>query len=764
MKGRDWYLPAAVITVGIGGMIGQLLLIRVLMVTFLGNELSLSIVIANWLLFEGLGSYLGGKLTGFKKFKVSTGFLAVFVLYPFILIGAIFLARFLGYGLPGMIVGEAMSLGQMLLTALVTVGFTGIFHGVLFPLAAQLFQHSAREQPVSSAYLIEITGTIAGGLVFVFLLAPNFTAMEVSALLVLLHLPLSVLLAGDLRGLHAGGGRTIVMIAVLAVIVLAFPAVTDYLHLNSLEGMWPEGEIEGYHNSPYGNIVTLSREGEKTVLYDGRSIMTLPHPDTARLQDYAYLAAAAHEEPEDVLLIGGGLGGLISFLIDHPLEELVFAEIDPELLEVARGLDFEILQEEFEDERTEIINRDGRQYLLQTDRDFDLIMLGGVDTETLQTNRFFTREFFGIMKENLRPGGKVAFTLPGSMTYLGDELALLNSSLYHTAAEVFADVKLIPGEENIMLASQEEIDLSPKIFADRLQERGLYGGMFTGGYLNYRLDPNRIERFNRRLGETPARINRDFSPAGFLYGLLNWARAYAPEALDSGYLLVEQLELIAILAAAAVSFIAYKIFFISRSSRANHLTYAIFTSGGIAMAFDLFTMFAFQSLFGHIYQLNGLFIAAFMGGMYAGGRLCYRSIDDMNSEDLMSRSFLGLEIAVIGLLLAFPLMVNLLRELMLLPAAAIMGAVICVIFAVAAGGVIGAQFPLAVNLLPEKLRDEAGTAAGRIYTADLIGGWLAGMFVGLILFPVLGLTMTLLFLALLKLTSLILISRGDKNA
>ncbi len=188
---------------------------------------------------------------------------------------------------------------------------------------------------------------------------------------------LSVLLAGDLRGLHAGGGRTIVMIAVLAVIVLAFPAVTDYLHLNSLEGMWPEGEIKGYHNSPYGNIVTLSREGEKTVLYDGRSIMTLPHPDTARLQDYAYLAAAA------------------------------------------------------------------------------------------------------------------------------------------------------------------------------------------------------------------------------------------------------------------VSFIAYKIFFTSRSRRANHLVYAIFTSGGIAMAFDLFTIFAFQSLFGHIYQLNGLVIAAFMGGIYAGGRLAGR---DVRRPDFISRA------------------------------------------------------------------------------------------------------------------------------
>ena len=40
------------------------------------------------------------------------------------------------------------------------------------------------------------------------------------------------------------------------------------------------------------------------------------------------------------------------------------------------------------------------------------------------------------------------------------------------------------------------------------------------------------------------------------------------------------------------------------------------------MSFDLFILFAFQSLFGHIYQLNGLFIAAFMG-CFAGAYLTH---------------------------------------------------------------------------------------------------------------------------------------------
>ena len=106
------------------------------------------------------------------------------------------------------------------------------------------------------------------------------------------------------------------------------------------------------------------------------------------------------------------------------------------------------------------------------------------------------------------------------------------------------------------------------------------------------------------------------------------------------------------------------------------------------------------------------------------------------------------------MLLIFPLMVNLLRGLMLLPAAAVLGAILCVIFALFSGGIVGAQFPLATNLLPDRFKKEAGTAAGRLYTADLIGGWLAGMLVGIVLFPLMGLTTTLVLLALFKVSSL----------
>ena len=46
---------------GLSGMIAQIVLLRELLVSFLGNELVLGILLANWLILEATGSFLIGR-------------------------------------------------------------------------------------------------------------------------------------------------------------------------------------------------------------------------------------------------------------------------------------------------------------------------------------------------------------------------------------------------------------------------------------------------------------------------------------------------------------------------------------------------------------------------------------------------------------------------------------------------------------------------------------------------------------------------------
>jgi spermidine synthase len=57
---------------GLSGMTAQILLLRELLVSFLGNELTLGVILANWLILEAVGSFVVGSRS--KKSKSGSGF------------------------------------------------------------------------------------------------------------------------------------------------------------------------------------------------------------------------------------------------------------------------------------------------------------------------------------------------------------------------------------------------------------------------------------------------------------------------------------------------------------------------------------------------------------------------------------------------------------------------------------------------------------------------------------------------------------------
>jgi spermidine synthase len=83
--------------------------------------------------------------------------------------------------------------------------------------------------------------------------------------------------------------------------------------------------------------------------------------------------------------------------------------------------------------------------------------------------------------------------------------------------------------------------------------------------------------------------------------------------------------------------------------------------------------------------------------------------------------------------------------------------VLFLVMAMTGGILIGAQFPLANKIYLETSASLSRTA-GLLYAADLLGGWLGGIFGAVVLLPVLGLAGTGATVALFKLTSAIVLT------
>jgi spermidine synthase len=75
------------------------------------------------------------------------------------------------------------------------------------------------------------------------------------------------------------------------------------------------------------------------------------------------------------------------------------------------------------------------------------------------------------------------------------------------------------------------------------------------------------------------------------------------------------------------------------------------------------------------------------------------------------------------------------------------------------GAWIGFQFPLASKIyLASAVKGEAlGYTAGLLYGADLLGGFLGGLFGGILLLPILGLKESCFMMAMIKISSFVLL-------
>ena len=52
---------AAILVKGFSGLVAQILLLRELLIVYSGNELSIGIILANWLILGAFGSYVLGR-------------------------------------------------------------------------------------------------------------------------------------------------------------------------------------------------------------------------------------------------------------------------------------------------------------------------------------------------------------------------------------------------------------------------------------------------------------------------------------------------------------------------------------------------------------------------------------------------------------------------------------------------------------------------------------------------------------------------------
>ncbi|MGZ3535779.1 MAG: spermidine synthase, partial [Thermodesulfobacteriota bacterium] len=633
-------LKISLFVMGLSSITAQIILLRELLVSFLGNELTLGIILASWLILVAAGSFLIGKSVENveRKLEIFAVFQLIFsIAFPF----AIFFCRIFKNILLAT-PGEALGFGPIFYSSLLILLPLTVPYGALFTYGCKLYAQYSKENAASigKVYIIETMGSMIGGLLITFLLIQYLNPFTIAFSISLLNSLMALfLLWRNPASSKTSSQKALIILSILLSLLFAYgllPQNTNRIHQSSIRSQWRGLNVIHYENSIYGNITVTKRGEQYTFFADGVPSITTPVPDIASIEDFVHFPMLFHEKPESILILNGGAGGMIHEILKYPVKHVDYVELDPILLKLIQEFPTPLTRSELSDKRVKIHYTDGRLFVQRTGGRFDIIFIGLSAPQSLQTNRLFSSEFFSMAKEKMNPNGILVLTLPGSLTYISPELRDLNGCILDTLKNVYRHVRIIPGDVNLYLASDSDSleNLSSNEISKRFEEKQIQVSLITKNYIGYRLNERWLQWFAQSMEGRKIAINSDFHPLAVFFNLSYWNSLFSPYLTDVFKWYERSSLALSITKIILITVILGTLFIKVPRLSIHSITYSILTTGLTGMIFNLAIIFAFQTLYGYLYHQIGFLIAIFMLGIASGSFLITKRLGQIKKRPL----------------------------------------------------------------------------------------------------------------------------------
>ncbi|MGA2585977.1 MAG: hypothetical protein ABSF88_02960 [Candidatus Aminicenantales bacterium] len=691
----------------------QIFLLREFSAHFYGNELVFGLVLAAWLLWGGLGSLWASRRGGARWPAL---FFAALLIAPFCFSAL----RFSRLAL-GLLPGELTGLLPIFIFAFILTFF------INFPLGAAFASTVRREGPLPRIYLWESAGAATGSLVTYLGLIPrlsNWRAIAVTG-----AVAATAAFINFRKKIPAG-----LLIAALSISVAFF-----VLDIPTQRMIWKPFTLVESRDGRYGKLQVI-KTSEQVTLYDN-GLRVYSFPDPASAEESVHFALLQNPEARRVLLIGGGAGGALAEVLKYPKTEVDYVELDPDIIRISESFLPPSASGVLKDPRVHIILGDGRAFLEATTAFYDIVILNLPEPATAQINRFYTREFFSRVRTKLNTGGVFSFRVPSAENYISPELQKFLSTMSATLRQAFPEIKIIPGDSNIFLASASPLHADADDFIRTIKRFRIQNKFISPEQLPARLHPLRIRALAEKIASGPGLLNSDLHPVSYFFDSVLWSAQFkgAESKILTFFARIPVhwlLDIPLLLLAGILVFIRF-----GSSSSGNSIV-PVALMGMTTMAGEIMLILIYQTLYGYVYGQIALLLTAFMSGLTLGAFVSSKRKKHRYSHLILLQSGLLILVAAVwfslGSRLAGPLLYPFLLSL----------------------GYLGGDFFIVANTLFFKEKTQAGQA----YGWDLLGSFLAAAGLSSVLIPLAGLPILFQYLLLVNSFGLLFIVTGRKKA
>ncbi|MFH1679157.1 MAG: fused MFS/spermidine synthase, partial [Candidatus Eisenbacteria bacterium] len=361
--------------------------------------------------------------------------------------------------------------------------------GTTFPLVVYAITRMHREasRNVGIAYSVNTIGTIFGSVVagFYLLAGPaGITGTIGIAIALSAGLGIALLLAEGRAPLRLRAGTLVLLLVLLALRVhAAMEKPLDRATLTAgafLGSLGDTGEILYYRDGADATIsVHEPPWGGRTLRINGKPDASTGLADMPTQVAIAQVPLLLASNPERVLVVGLGGGVTMASAAAHSrVRAIDVLEISDAVIEAARVYFGPYLRGAFDDPRVRILRNDGRNHLLLTPENYDVIVSEPSNPWLAGIPNLFTKEYFELARSRLRPGGVYCQWLQSYGMAPSDFLLVVR-----TIISVFPNVSLWQGQySDFFLVAREETGSVPlDTLALRMLETDVYRDLESVG-------------------------------------------------------------------------------------------------------------------------------------------------------------------------------------------------------------------------------------------------------------------------------------------
>ncbi|HSW46425.1 MAG TPA: hypothetical protein VLM89_12730 [Phycisphaerae bacterium] len=762
---------------GIQAIVTQSLLMREALVLMSGSELAWGIVLFAWLLGVAVGASVGSLLSPRLKRPHLALVIALLVLGA---LAGVEIWAFRGArSWMGVAPGELLPLPKTALAAVVLVSPCSALVGLAFPLACAVRAAGPGDAatgagPLAGVYALESAGSLVGGAVFSFWAIEHASPIQIAMFCAAITLAAAATLLSSARQRSPALLCALMAAFAVAGAIVVGPRLDRSLIQQRWQSMAPGYELCAEAESRYQNLAVGRRVDQYTLYSDGQVSSNFPDPYGIAPQVHFWMCQ--HPSPRRVLVLGGGAEGVLAEILRHPVEHVDYIEPDPRQIDIVEPFLPAADRAALRNPRVTVHHTDGRHFVKTCSDRYDLVIARLPEPTSALRARFYTDEFYRELHRVTQPRAILCMTAAAVPTHMTAASARYLASIRTTLRQSFPHVLVGWGDPAQVLAATEPdlIATEPTELQRRYRERRVESPWFDPLWFDGATDWFDPLKVRQRADELDAvvepPVSTDLQPIAYMLRLALWERMATGRTgrIIEWLLDITWRPLAAVLAAMAGLLLI--LFRLRRGAsvgwREGAIAVSVASTGFATMALSIIWLFAFQNLYGYVYQRIGWIIALFMAGLVVGcawtDRKSKRLHDPVQLPAYLWRHLIAVDLLLAALSLSIPAVLPVLGAIQASPGSLVIVEWSVSLLVLATGLLGGAAFALAGGLQLQ-LTGRSGSAAGTVVAVDHAGACLGALATGVLLVPVLGTATAAILLAGMKLASAAVLIAGQST-